>query len=92
MKLAVNAFNSVNRKTFLHNIGSICPPLAKFVRNCYNVRSRLFIIGGGKIQSTEGTTQGDPTAMEIYAITIIPLILMTVDITHQDDSSMKTSA
>ena len=28
---ASNAFNSVNRKTFLHNIGIICPPPAKFV-------------------------------------------------------------
>ena len=53
---ASNAFNSVNRKTFLHNIGIICPPLAKFVRNCYNVPSQLFIIGGGEIQPTEGTT------------------------------------
>ena len=34
-----NAFNSVNRKTFLHNIGIICPPLAKFFRNCYNLLS-----------------------------------------------------
>ena len=30
--------------------------------------------------------------MAIYAIAIILLILMIVDITHQDDSSMKTAA
>ena len=46
---ASNAFNSVNRKTFLHNIGIICPLLAKFVGNCYNLPSQFFIIGGGKI-------------------------------------------
>ena len=88
---ASNAFNSVNRKTFLHNIGIICPPLAKFVRNCYNLPSQLFIIGGGETQSTEGTTQGNPTAMAIYTIAIIPLIPMIVNITHQDDSSTKTA-
>ena len=31
-----NAFNPVNRKTFLHNIGITCLPRAKFVRNCYS--------------------------------------------------------
>ena len=30
--------------------------------------------------------------MAIYAIVIIPLILMLVDITHQDDLSTKTAA
>ena len=89
---ASNAFNSVNRKTFLHNVGIICPPLAKFVQNCYTLPSRFFIIGGGEIQSTEGKTQGDPTAMAIYAMAIIPLILMIVDITHQNDLSTKTTA
>ena len=89
---ASNAFNSVNRNIFLHNIEIICPPIAKYVRNCYNLPSRLFIIGGGEIRSTEGTTQGDPTAMAIYAIAIIPLILMLVDISHYDDPSTKTAA
>ena len=36
--LLVDAFNSVNRKTFLHNIGIICQPLAKLVRNCDNLQ------------------------------------------------------
>ena len=64
---APNAFNSVIRKTFLRNIGIKCPPLAKFARNCYNLPSRLFIIGGGDIRSTERKTQGNPTTMAIYA-------------------------
>ena len=78
---ASNAFNSVNRKTFIHNIGIICPLLAKFVWNCHNLSSQLFINGGGEIWSTEGTTQDNPTAMGIYAIGIIPLILIFVNIT-----------
>ena len=89
---ASKAFNSVNRKTFLHNIRIICPPLAKCVRNCCNLPSLLFITGGGEIRSTEGTTQDDPITIAIYAKAIIPLILLIVDISHQDDSSTKTAA
>ena len=70
----------------------ICPPLVKFVQNCYNLPSRLFITGGEEIRSAEGITQGDSTVMTIYAISIIPLTLMIVDITHQDDSSTKTAS
>ena len=88
---ASNAFNSVNRKTFLHNIGIICPPLAKIVRNYCNFPCQLFIIGGAEIRSTEGKIQDDPTAMAIYAKAIIPLIFIIVNITHQDDSSTKTA-
>ena len=76
---ASNAFNSVNRKVFLHNVKVICPSISTFVENCYQAPSRLFVIGGVELKSSERTTQGDPIAMMIYAITIIPLILRTVD-------------
>ena len=42
--------------------------------------SQLFIIGGTEIPSSEGTTQGDPAAMSIYAIAIMPIVLMIVEI------------
>ena len=76
---ASNAFNAINRKAFLHNVGIVCPPLAVFVRNCYAENLRLFVIGGVELSSREGTTQGDPVAMAIYAVAIIPLILMLVE-------------
>ena len=76
---ASNVFNAVNRKLFLHNVSVICPEIAVFVRNCYALPSRLFIIGGSELKSCEGTTQGDPAAMAIYAIATIPLLLMLID-------------
>ena len=76
---ASNAFNSINRKAFLHNVGIVCPPLATFVRNCYAENLRLFVIGGVEISSKEGTIQGDPAAMAVYAVAILPLIIMLVD-------------
>ena len=76
---ASNAFNAINRKAFLHNVGIVCPPLATFIRNCYAERLRLFVVGGVEISSNEGTTQGDPVAMAIYAIAILPLILLLVE-------------
>ena len=60
---AENAFISINRQVFLHNIKRICPPIATFVHICYNVQPRLFLLGDKELLFTEGTTQGDPTAM-----------------------------
>ena len=86
---AVNAFSSVNCQVFLHNICGICPPITTYVRNCYTLPSRLFIIGGTEMPSSEVITQGDPTAMSIYAITIVPLVLMITGImsTSPDNTS-----
>ena len=69
-----NAFNSINRKVFLQNNSILCPVLSLFVTNCYATPARLFVIDGSKIQFNEGTTQGDPVAMAIYALGIIPFI------------------
>ena len=81
---ATNAFNFLNRDAMLHNIRYICAPLAKYIRNCYIAKSRLFIAGGGEISSSEGTTQGDPHAMPVYAVGITPL-LPVHDNTSLDD-------
>ena len=80
---AANALNSINRKVFLHNISILCP-------GCYKTPVRLFVIGGTEIRSNEGTTQGDPVAMTIYAIGITPLIMMMFELvtTRCDDIKM----
>ena len=71
---AENAFSSINRQVFLHNIKHIYPPIATFVRICYNVPARLFVVGGKEFLSHEDTTQEDPTAMAIYGIALAPLL------------------
>ena len=48
---AANAFNSINRNVFLHNISIICPAITIYVHNCYSLPSRLFVIGGFEIKS-----------------------------------------
>jgi hypothetical protein len=71
---AENAFNTINRKVLIHNISYLCPEIATYVLNCYAIPARLFVSGGLEIKSLEGTTQGDPVAMPIYAIGILPLM------------------
>ena len=82
---ASNAFNTLNREVLLHNIPYICPAMSTYVRNCYCTPSRLFILGGSELHSTEGTTQGDPFAMPVYAVgltTLLPLIKSTIEVKH----------
>ena len=71
---ATNAFNVLNRTAALHNVSRCCPALAKIVTNTYNKPVRLFVSGGSEILSQEGTCQGDPLAMAIYAVATTPLI------------------
>ena len=72
---ASNTFNAVNRKLFLPSVSVISLEIAVFVSHCYALPSRLFIIGGSELKSCEGTTQGGPDAMAIYAIAIIHYFL-----------------
>ena len=52
----------------------LCPPFSRVLINSYRDPVRMVIPGGGEILSCEGTTQGDPLAMGMYALAIIPLI------------------
>ena len=70
---ASNAFNSLNHLTALHNIRHLCPSLATVLINSYRSPTQLFIFGD-VLCSSEGTTQGDPLAMPMYALATIPLI------------------
>ena len=70
---ASNAFNSLNRQTALLNIKKLCPPLATALINTYRSPSELYM-DGDVLLSQEGTTQGDPLAMPMFALATIPLI------------------
>ena len=71
---ASNAFNALNRATALHNIIVLFPSIATYAINTFREPSRLFIVGGQELRSSEGTTQGDPLSMSLYAISLQPLM------------------
>ena len=52
----------------------ICPAITIYVINTYRAPARLFVIGGKELKSSVGTTQGDPLAMSLYAVSLQPLI------------------
>ena len=87
---ASNAFNSLNRHVTLHNLHFICPPLAVTITNVYREASSLFI-DNECLLSEEGTTQGDPLAMAMYALSTVPLIRkldgLTTQVWFADDAA-----
>ena len=80
---ASNVFNSLNRSATMHNVRILCPTLSIFVINVYRMPSRLLVSGGGEIRSCEGTTQGDPLGMPMYALGLLPLVSCLWDIIRQ---------
>ena len=68
-----NAFICLNRQTAMRNFQILCPLFATPVINIYWQNIDLFA-GGEFFESDEGTMQGDPLAMAIYAIATVPLI------------------
>ena len=67
---AFYAFNALNSATALHNIRVDCPVIALYVINSYQKSACLSITGGKEILSAEGTTQGDPFAMGLFALSV----------------------
>ena len=70
---ATNAFNLLNHHSALLNTFELCPSFATILTNIYRMASNLFI-DGTSLLSCEGTTQGDPLAMPMYAISLIKVI------------------
>ena len=67
---ASNAFNSLNRQVALHNMQSLCPPLATVLI----MMLFLCLLTIVAFFFSEGTTQGDPLAITMYSISVTPLI------------------
>ena len=77
---ASNAFNSLNRRVALHNVPRVCPALGRVFENTYSKPIRLIVAGQGEIYSSEGTCQGDPLAMAIYSVALMPLVHQLKDL------------
>ena len=54
----------------MNNIRVLCPTIATYANNTYRHPARLFVTGGKELRSEEGTTQEDPLAMSLYAISL----------------------
>ena len=65
------------------------PVIATYIINCYATPSRLFIVGLGEILSSEGTAHGDSTAMEAYALGILPLIKFLLEFINLNEMHAK---
>ena len=59
----------IAKQPYIRNIHHFCPALSKVLVNTYREDIQLFI-KGEVILSQEGTTQGEPLAMAMYAIAI----------------------
>ena len=73
----------------LHNLKFICPIIATYIINCYATPSRLFIVAGGEIFSSEGTTQGDRKTMGAYILGILPLIKCLLEFINLNQMNAK---
>ena len=71
---ASNAFNRLNRQVALRNVKILCPALGTIAINTYRSNTDDMFVGGEKVISAEGTTQGDPLAMALYGVAVTPLI------------------
>ena len=74
---AFNGFNELNRKAMLWTVRHRWAAGARFALNCYR-HSAILIVRrpGGRcatIDSEEGVTQGDPLAMLLYGVALLPL-------------------
>jgi hypothetical protein len=78
-------FNRVNRAVALWNVQFTCPAMKHVLINFYRSPTRIFMNGDGcfELLSQEGTTQGCPLAMAMYAIALAPLLERLLPICKQ---------
>ena len=82
---ADNAFNRINRSAALWNIQYTCPSMKHIIINFYRTPTRIFMNSEGafELMSEEGTTQGCPLAMAMYALALVPLFKILLPLSKQ---------
>ena len=89
---ASNAFHRLNREACMRNVAHLCPAITPAIVNCYRQPACLFV-DGECLLSREGATQGDPLALPMYALGVLPLVRRvatpgTRQSWYADDSSL----
>eukprot|EP00957_Ditylum_brightwellii_P138395 10548502-Ditylum_brightwellii.AAC.1 len=73
---AYNAFNEIKCCTMMWSIRHLWAPAARFEFNTYHHLQKLVLHGHPDFDmSKEGVMQGDPLAMILYDLAVLPLIL-----------------
>ena len=67
-------FLKTSKQVTLINCEAICPAMPHALINTYSSNSCLFVDGHWYAVKNEGTAQGDPLAMAMFAIGARPLI------------------
>ena len=83
---AVNAFNTLNCHLALVNISTLCTAFSCILINTYRNDAKLFLRGEA-ILSQEGTTQGDPVAMAMYALPLLPIVTQLKLVWYTNDAA-----
>ena len=73
---AKNAFTDLNREATLPIVYSLRHAPVRILTNFYRVPSSLYMSSGKVLWSFEGTTQGYPLGMAMYAMGTMPLALI----------------
>lgn len=78
----------MNRNVLQNNIKIISPSIAIFVHNFYSALSRLFVLGGTDLKFYKGKREEDAIAMAIYAISIIPILFMIMEVVNETKAAV----